>query len=111
MRILSEVSNVTLRAEDRVVRSELLVSDNMLNGFIELLLVTLVPTFILQMSRKIATPSTKTSTATPFAFGSKVERGERVERLLRRKMTNDFIRNVRFDALEWVSVCTCSGRS
>ncbi len=42
MRILSEVSNVTLRAEDRVVRSDLLISDNMLNGCIELLLVTLM---------------------------------------------------------------------
>ncbi len=42
MRILSEVSNVVFRAEDRVVRSELLVSDNMLNGCIEFVLATLM---------------------------------------------------------------------
>jgi hypothetical protein len=74
MRILSEVSNVSCRAENCVVRRELFISDNMLNVFIEFLLVPLMPTFILKMSRKIATPSTKTSTATPFALGSRIER-------------------------------------
>ena len=74
MRILSEVSNVALRAEDRVVRSYLLISDNMLNGFIELLLAALMPTFTLKVSRKIATSTTEASTVTPFAFGSRLER-------------------------------------
>ena len=73
MRILSEVGNVTLGAEDRVVRSYLLISDNVLNGFIEFLLAALMPTFTLKVSRKVATAATEASTATPFAFGSRLE--------------------------------------
>jgi len=67
-----------------------------------------MPTFALKVRRKIATSSPETSTATPFTFGSRLERREGIDRLRRRNMTNDVVRDERLDAFDGVSVCTRS---
>jgi hypothetical protein len=104
--IFSEVGNVVFSPKDGVVRRELFVSNNMLNRFIKLTLLALVPTFLLKMSGKIATPSSKTGAPSPFAFGSRLEIREWVDRRSRGDMTDDMVRNVRFDSRKRISVCT-----
>ena len=104
--IFSEVGNVVFSPKDGVVRRELFVSNNMLNRFIKLTLLALVPTFLLKMSGKIATPSSKAGAPSPFAFGSRLEIREWVDRRSRGDMTDDMVRNVRFDSRKRISVCT-----
>ena len=81
MRVFSEMSNVPLWGENRVVRSYLFVPDNMLDDFVKFFLSALMPTFTLKVSRKIATSATEASTTTPFTFGSRLERRQKIDRL------------------------------
>ena len=83
VRVFGEVGNMMFGPKQRVVRCELFVSDNMLDRFVKIALSAFVPTFTLQMSRKIATTSTKVSTPTPFAFGPRLESREWIDSLRR----------------------------
>jgi hypothetical protein len=73
--------NVTFGPEDCVIGRELFIPESMLNRFIKYTLLPFVPTLPLKMRREIATASTKTSTTTPFAFGSRLDIRKWIDRL------------------------------
>ena len=106
MRIFSEMSNVPVGSENRIVGGDLFVPDDMLDDFIKFFLPALMTTFTLKVRREIATSATETSTATPFTFGSRRKSRERIDGLGGGNMTDYLICNVRFDALDGIPICT-----
>jgi hypothetical protein len=84
----------------------LFVPQNLFDCGIEMLLLSVHVPVATKMRGKIATPSTETCTATSFAFRSGRVSRERIDGLRRRKMTNDFVRNVGFDVFKRVTICT-----
>jgi hypothetical protein len=83
LRIFGEMGNVVFRPEDRVVRCDLLVAENLLNRFVKSSLSAFVLTLTLKMRREIATTSTEASPTTPFTFGSRLEIRKWIDRLCR----------------------------
>ena len=106
--VFSEVGDMGVKAENCSIRRELFVAENFFYSDIETLLLALVIPSLTKMRGKISTPSAKTCPTTPFAFGSGLERRERIGGLNSRKMTDELVRNVRFDILKRVPICTMS---
>jgi hypothetical protein len=106
MWIFSEMSNMGFHLENGGIRGDLLVSDNFLNRRIKPTLLLLLISFQSKMRGKISTPSAKAGTTTPFAFGSGLKSRERIDGLRNRNVTNNMVRNVGFDALKRIPICT-----
>jgi hypothetical protein len=106
MWIFGKMSNMTFHLEDSGIRGDLLVPDNFLNRIVKPTLLTLLISFQSKMRGKISTPSAETGTTTPFAFGSGLKGRERIDGLRNRDVTNNMVRNVGFDALKRIPICT-----
>ena len=106
MGIFRKMRYVGVDLENSCIRRNLFVAKNFCHSSVEPALLSLLIANRAKMRGKISTPSAETCTTTPFAFGSGLKIRERVDRLRSRDFTNNMVRNVGFDALERIPICT-----